>query len=63
MMAVLALISVKQTALGQCDVVLLQQLILGDTIRASAGLITMPQQQPQSQMPFQAYTNCAIDSP
>ena len=43
------------TALGQHSVFLPPQLILRDTMRGSAGITNVPQQQqPQSQMPSQA---------
>ena len=46
------------------NVVLLSQLILRKTVRGCVGLTTMlQQQQPQSQMPSQAYTNNASGSP
>ena len=44
--------------MGQCDVVLQPQLILKGTMRGSTGL--MPLQQPQSQMPSQAYASYAM---
>ena len=51
MTVTLAPTSVDQTILGQHDMVVLQKLILRDTVRGSAGLTNMPQQhQPQSQM-------------
>ena len=46
-------------ALGQHDVVLPQLLITRDITRVVVHLTTLLQQQPQSQMPSQAYTNYA----
>ena len=40
--------------------VLLPKMILRKTVRVSAGLTTMPQKQPQSQMPSQEYANYAM---
>ena len=60
-MVTLAPTSVHLTTSDQHDAVLLPQLILRDTIRDSAGLITLPQQQqPLCQMPSQAYANYAM---
>ena len=60
----LAPTSVGQTTSGQHDVVLLPQLILRDTVRASVGLTTLDQQQqPQSLMPHQACANYALGPP
>ena len=51
-------ISVDLAASDQHDVVLSPQLILKYTMRGSFCLTTVPQQQqPQSQMPSQAYAN------
>ena len=47
-------------ASGRYDVVLPPPLILRDTIRGVVGLATVPQQQPQSQMPSQTYANYAM---
>ena len=56
----LASTSVGQTV-GLHDVVLLPQLILGDTMRGSAGIPTMSQQQqPKIWMPSQSYANYAM---
>ena len=44
-------------SLGQHNLVLLPPLILRDEIRGVLGLASMPQQQPQSHMPSQAYGN------
>ena len=53
--------SVGQT-FGQHDVVLLPQLILRNTMRVSAGLTTMLQQQPpQPQVLSHAYANYVMD--
>ena len=46
--------------MGQQDVVLKPQLILRDAMRGSARLNNMPQQQPESQIPSQAYVNYAM---
>ena len=55
-------ISMCQTALGQLNVVLPPQLIPGDTVRGSATLTTMPQQQqPQFWMTPQTYASYAMD--
>ena len=55
---------VGQTTLSQHDVVLPPKVILRDTMRGPVGLTTMPQQQqPQSQMPSQAYANFAMGPP
>ena len=48
------------TMLGQHDMVLHLQLILSDTMRHYVGLITLSQQQPQSQIPSQACANYAM---
>ena len=49
---------------GKHDVVLPLQLILRATMKWSGGLTTMPQQwQHQSQLPSQAYANCAMGPP
>ena len=57
----LAPTSVGLITLDQQDVVLLLQLIPRDMMRGSAGLTNVPQlQQPQSQMPSQAYANYAM---
>ena len=56
--------SMDVTKLGQHDVVLPPQLILRDSMRGSVGLATVSkQQQPQSQMPSQAYANYALGPP
>ena len=48
-------------AFGQLDVILPPQFILRDTVRSSIGLTTVLQwQQPQFQMPSQAYTIYAM---
>ena len=53
--------AVDLTAFGQHDVVLPPQLILRNTVRGSVCLTTVPQQQQsQSQIPSQAYTNYAL---
>ena len=49
-------------ALGQQGVGLAPPLNLRDT-RGVVGLTTVIQQLPQSKMPFQAYTNCAMGPP
>ena len=48
------------TASGQHDVVLLSPLILRDAVRGVVSLATVPQQEPQSQMPSQAYASYAM---
>ena len=49
------------TTLGQHDVVLLPQVFPRDTLMSSTGLTTLPQQQqPQYQMPSQAYASYAM---
>ena len=63
-MVTVAATSVGLTTFGQHDVVLLPRMILRDTIRGSACLTTLPQQeQPQSQMSSQAYANYAMGPP
>ena len=55
--------SVDIAIMGQCDVVLLLQLISRDMIRGSVGLTTMPQQeQPQFHKPVKAYANYVMGS-
>ena len=59
-MVTLAPTSVGQITLGQQDMVL-PQFIPRDILMGSGGLMHVPQQQqPQSQMPPQAYANCAM---
>ena len=63
-MIMLAPTSLGQATLGQHDVVLLSQVILRDTVTGSAALtIVQHQQQPQSQMPSQAYAIYAMGPP
>ena len=50
-------------ALGLYDVALPLSLILKNTIRDVVGLTTVPQQQPQSQIPSQAYAKYAMGIP
>ena len=50
-------------AMGQNDVVLPPPLILMETVRGVVHFATVPQQQPQSQMPYQAYASYAVGSP
>ena len=50
-------------AFGQHDLVLPISLIPRDIIRGVVGFAIVPQQQPQSQMPSQAYANYAMGPP
>ena len=56
--------SVDLAAVGQHDMILPTQLILMNTMMGSVDLTTvLQQQQSQSQMPSQAYTNYAMSPP
>ena len=58
MTVIMAPTSVGQTTSDQHDVVLPPQWILREAVRGSVSLTTMPEhQQPQSQMPSQAFVN------
>ena len=51
------------TALCQHDVALPPSLILRSTVRGVVGLGTVPQQKPQSQIPYQACVSYAMGPP
>ena len=64
MAVTMAPISMEQAAAsGQHIAVLLPPLIPRDTIRSIIGLTTVPQQQPQPQMPSETYTNYIMGPP